>query len=304
MFERYENSTVYILGHDNIDIDSFISSILLSKLLSYKNINNRIVIVDKKIEQISYDFIKNVIGYDLNEYIVEENDIVGKNVILVDHHKTKYNVNVLGCIDHHPTKELFYYDFYINRTAGSCGRLIYDLMIQENYVFSVEDYHMIMYSVMVDTNGLRSTKYTEEDEEYMLMFYDILKLKREDIKSMIDKCIFPTDLTQTTDKIVKNGIKEYDIKGIKIKSSYIEVNNIPLIKINDYILFLQNYINPQNTDLWVFIVIDYYNNSTTIFKITKKHIKMEYHKALLSRGCNIMPKVEEEIYNNVIHSIL
>lgn len=286
------NKKIYIMGHDNPDVDSVLSGLLLSKYLSFKNINNSFIIPNSISDLPTIKFLNKLGVYPL-DLVVNEKDILGKDVFLVDHFKTKYDVNVLGVIDHHKTSEKFNYDFHFYEPSASCCRLIYDFMKNDNYKLSEQDYLWVLYSIVLDTNGCRNTKFTEKDKEIIDFICSILNLN---LQSIIDECTLLTDLSQSMSKIVENGFKSYNIKNHLIYSSYIEVKDLSLLNIYCYSKHIQKTLTyNKNVDFWIFIIIDYNTDSSYVYRISTDNILISFYDKVISRGNDIILNLEQEL---------
>jgi len=55
---------IVILGHDNIDVDAFLSGILMSKLLNYLSVENEFIIIEQVKENDTYTIVKELLGID------------------------------------------------------------------------------------------------------------------------------------------------------------------------------------------------------------------------------------------------
>ena len=59
---------ITVLGHDNIDVDAFLSGILLSRLLNFIGVKNEFLILEKVQENETFHIVKDMIGIDMKEY--------------------------------------------------------------------------------------------------------------------------------------------------------------------------------------------------------------------------------------------
>ena len=125
-----------ILGHDNIDVDSFISGVLLSNLLTFLKIDNEFIILEEVKEDETYEIVKELFGIDMKDYYSKGEDSTRK-LFLEDHYKTVHSGEVVACIDHHPTSEKVEYPFYRSRVACSTSYMIYELMQEVGYQISL-----------------------------------------------------------------------------------------------------------------------------------------------------------------------
>lgn len=288
MFNYLKGKEVTILGHDNIDVDSCISGILLSKLLTFKNIENKFVILDKQISKDTYDCLLKL-GYDLNNF---KSDLISNYVFLVDHHITVHSDNVVGCIDHHPTIQELNYNLYLNTKSSSCAKLIYDLMVKEQYPITKEDVLLTIYSIFMDTCSMTSSKLVSSDKDWAIAKINEFGFNYSEIETD-GFCL--TDLNDDIDTLSINGMKTYCYNNKTVKSSYIQVNQFKSNKFRLIIKHLQNKVINSDTYLWVFLIIDFKENETYECKIYKDKIMDTWHEGILSRGSDIMPRIEKEI---------
>ena len=137
-----KNGKITIIGHDNIDVDSVISGILLSRLLDFQKIDNQFLLLEEVKEDETYRIIKEIFGIDMKKYYCDE-EVSSRKLFLEDHYKTNHLGEVVACIDHHPTSEKIEYPFYKSRVACSTSYMIYELMQEVGYPISNEDAKMI-----------------------------------------------------------------------------------------------------------------------------------------------------------------
>jgi inorganic pyrophosphatase/exopolyphosphatase len=285
---KEQNKEIILLGHDNIDCDSAISTILMSKWLNSKNIKNKIVICDKEINKETYDIMK-TINIDLNHYknIVKNDDMV----FLVDHYKTIHSDSVIGCIDHHPTIENISYKYYKNEKASSASRMIYKLMLEDNYDFTKDEIYLVLLSIFMDTCSLKSSKFIQADKIVIDELVNKYNISYEELYKL-GLCL--TDLTMNLADICLNGRKNYIYNGINVSSSYIQADRY-LDSYNAYIENIQsNYLNDE-IKLWIFIISNLEDDTQREYRINKDDIKLLEHNKILSRGTDIMPIIEKNI---------
>lgn len=293
MLELLNCKNITIIGHDVYDVDSVISGILLSNLLKFLNIDNRFVILHKIVEDDTFNMIKEIFGINLYDYFKETED-ESRNLILVDHYETKHLGNVILCIDHHPTITKVNYPYYLCKKSCSTSYLIYELMQEFGYVISSQEAKMIVFSMMTDTVAFRNEKTVKSEiivarnlvKEYSLdyNFLEKYSLCITDIKSM------------SVDEIIHYGMKEYIFNGNRVKSSYIQLLNLPNSEqIKIWIDAIYKIVENDKLAMWVFIIYDLKCNDTYEYHIVPNDI-YKYRLSLdkiLSRGVNIMPRIEK-----------
>lgn len=281
---------IIILGHDNIDVDSIISCILLNKLFAFKGINSEIKILDKKIDIQSFDICKKV-NIDAKKYLstLEENE----NVFLVDHHICNHKANIIGCIDHHLSKNILNYEYENIQKASSCSKMIYDIMEQENYPINKEIVEITLLATFVDTSSFRSTKSIKNDllwakemcNKYNLN-YDFFYLEGLALNNLN----VPIDILSTY------GFKKYIFNNKVVYSSYLQVEKRKDIKnFEEIIKYIKNIFLKENIFIWVLLIHCFNEDRTLEYDIYKNKIKIINHKQITSRGTTIIPNLEKSI---------
>ena len=281
---------IIILGHINPDVDSIVSGYLLKKILTKKGFNAKFIIPDKRIDKDTL-FICNKYGLNPNEFMIDINlNDKNLNYILVDHNKRDLNGNILAIIDHHPNNDIVdvkkYYNENVVSTAYFLARNNEELL--DNY-----DIKLAILASFIDTVSFNSNKGTIEDKKWIK-----------------DKCVqygfnytgFEQEglrLTVITDAKENslNGLKKYDFNGIKVESSYIQIEEIDKHKdyIDEIINYLNKYIVINNLDYFVFIVHNMNKLKSIYCLISKDNIETRYFDNYVARGNTIMPEVEKKL---------
>lgn len=281
-----KNKVITILPHDCIDVDSIFSAILLSKLLSHFNIQNEIVIFDLKIDK-STKYFLNKIQHDTSKYVTEIED-ESRLLFLVDHYDTIHKGIVVGCIDHHPTSKVFNYNIYLNKLTSSTSYIIYNLIKEAGVKITEEIITLVSYAMLVDTCSFKSTKIKFEEKE------EIIKLLKEnnfDVEEMLQESLCLQNISNMPlEEILYNGVKKYNYNNHIVKSSYIQIKslNVPNIVFEK----LQEIVIQEGLEMWVFIIFDLVSEKSKICYITKSAIIYQNFNCIVSRGQDIMPKVE------------
>lgn len=282
---------ITILGHDNIDVDAFLSGILLSKLLNFLKIDNEFVILEKVKENETYKIVKELFNIDMKKWEKVSED-GNRNLFLEDHFETTHLGKIVGCIDHHPTAKKIEYKYQYRRNSCASAYLIYEIMQHEGYQLTKEDAKMVIVAMMVDTTSFRNSKTIYEEvkiakklaEKYSLEYEKLLKYCL---------CITPIENMEIKD-IVENGKKHYNYAGTKVESAYIQVYGMPDENtINCWLEYLQESIAISNVKLKVFIIYETKTNKTIEYRVSSKKISITAHDGVLSRGKDIMPKIEK-----------
>lgn len=277
---------IVILGHRNPDVDSIVSGIVLSRYLKYKGYDCSYIIPDKDIDiETSQILLQFGINCDLYKNKIPKES----SLILVDHHETICNGDVVAVIDHHPTIKEFDYPIYINKKASSTSKLVYDIIMQKDKDFLTKELiELIIVALLVDTCSFKSSKTNIDDIPWTQNICEDLNLDLEYLKT-IGYCL--TDLTDSCISCI-HGFKEYRFVDKIVKTSYIQVEYFDFDIINDNINILKNKVREENIFMWVFIVVDIKHEKTLEYRIYLDKIDLIKHDFIASRGSNIMPAIE------------
>lgn len=287
------DETITILGHDNIDVDAFLSGILLSNLFNYLEIKNKFIILEEVKEGETYQIIKELFGIDMKEYYSEKEDS-SRKLFLQDHYETIHEGKVIACIDHHPTSQKIEYPFYYSRLSCSTSYMVYELMKEAGYEISAKEAKMILVSMMIDTVSFRSAKTVEYETYIAKQIAEEHELDYEEIEKYC-LCLTPIE-EMSYEEIVNNGFKYYNYNGNKVKSSYVQLySKLPQKILNILIDTIKELVEEENLQMWVFILFDCKENKTYEYRVKARAEECEVHKygGILSRGTNIMPKIEK-----------
>lgn len=290
---------ITILAHDNIDIDAALSGILLSRLFDFLKIKNTFKILEPVQINETYTVIKELIGIDLKEYEVKpENESDVANLFLVDHYETTHSGNVLGYIDHHPTNQVINVNFSYTKNSSATAYLIYEFMQEAKYSITNQDALMIVTAMMADTVCFRSTKSSPEEIEIAKQLCTDFNLDWNSIESCA-LCLTPID-KMSLDEIITNGAKQYNFSGSKVASAYVQLSKLPdTSTIDTWLQRLAFNLSACNLKMYVFLLFDLGDNKTYEYQITKYCIKEIIHPAIISRGKDIMPKIEKMLQNEL-----
>ena len=167
-------------------------------------------------------------------------------------------------------------------------------MMDAGYKISRQEAKMILVSMMVDTVSFRNSKTVYEQTLVAKKIAEEHKLNYEEIEKYC-LCLTPIQ-KMSVDEIINNGYKYYNYNGNKVKSSYIQVDEMPSWgKINSWALNIEKKIKEESLEMWIFIIIDCKNNETYEYRLPRSHPNSREikHKGILSRGTNIMPRIEK-----------
>lgn len=286
-----EGKKVTILGHDNIDVDSFISGVLLSKFLNFMGTENEFYILEEVKENDTYVIIKELFDIDMKGY-QKLGETEERNLFLVDHYETVHDGKVIAIVDHHPSLKEQSCELKYVRNSCATAYMLYELMKHAEYPFSVEDIRMVIAAMLIDTVSFRSSKtiQTEANEAKKLAAeYEI------DFESLEKYSMLLTKIDEMTDEeIISNGEKWYSYKRKNdVASSYLQLYDFPDKEILDHwINLLRAKLEKTNVDMLVFIIYDMKNSRTYEYQVTAGKTRIAVYAGILSRGKDIMPKIE------------
>lgn len=290
ILQNTKGKNITILPHDCADVDAIISSILLSKLFDFFNIKNSICIIDKNIGK-DTKTIMSMLGYDVKDFFVDSED-ENREIFLVDHYKTVHKGNVLGVIDHHFTTSNINSKVYLYQESSATAYIIYKLMEAAGMLINRIDIILLAHAMLVDTSSFKSPKAISSEKEELIALCLNNNLNYEAIK---ESSYALTDIANMSIyEIIKNGLKKYDFCNRKIASSYVQIKGKLYRSILENVLLgISNIIIKYNIDMWIFIIFDMQNDVTFVYYITPNGVKEKRYDTILSRGKNIIPKVEE-----------
>lgn len=284
---------ITILGHDNIDVDAFLSGILLSRLLDYLNIKNEFLILEEIKEGETYQIIKELFNIDLMDYYSREEE-VSRKLFLADHYETSHLGEVVACLDHHPTAKTIEYPFYSCRISCATAYLVYELMQEAKYPLSTEEAKMILSAMMVDTVCFRNTKTIKSEVEESKRLAEKFKLDYDGIEK-ICLCLTKVDGV-SIDTIIENGYKNYDFCGNRVKSSYVQIYKmVDKETISTWLEYIQKKIKENELDMWIFIIYELQHTKTYEYHVLKESVEVIVSQGILSRGKDIIPRIEEKL---------
>lgn len=285
--------TLFVIGHQIPDVDSYVSSLLLAKLLKKEGINAvpAIVVSYDSIDQITKSVIENTKCERIDMHNITDIDYV----FLVDHNdpyescKRIQPKNVLGIVDHHEDNKVDA-TLKIIRQSGSTGKLIYKMYKTLGHPMTDDEEVQILYSLLTDTCGLLTNRAGSDDKVFAEKLCRSLNI---DLSQCMKESIFETDLNKPMLELMKNGYKEYFIDNKKITSSGIEFlgdndkTQTKVKRITNYMLSQKNKMGECYCH--IFILRDFSNEKTTSYYICAENTHENVYHYIASRGSTILP---------------
>ena len=293
LLDTLHQKEITILGHDNIDVDAALSGILLSRLFDFLGIKNTFKILEPVKMTETYIIIKELIEIDLKDFeFLSSPQADNATLFLVDHYQTSHIGNVIGYIDHHPTIQHINVLFSYARNSSATAYLIYKLIQEAKYPITKQDALMIVTAMMADTVCFKSTKALPEEIEITKQLCFDFNLDWNLIENYA-LCLTPIN-KMSLDEIITNGAKQYNFNGSKIASAYVQLSELPDSSIiNAWLQRLTHNISINQLEMYVFLLFDLGNNKTYEYQITNKWINKITHDKIVSRGKDVMPKIEK-----------
>ncbi len=241
--KKYDN--IYIIGHNNVDCDSYFSSYLLSQVLKSFNINVHFCILDDY--SILEEDRRQIEDFKIEEpMVLKRDDILNKIFILVDHNDPSQSLksdkcNIVLSIDHHIETGIVKNCYSIEYT--STGLFIYDLF-KDVYNFSQALRDIVALTVMSDSCFLTTSRFKDSDK----VVYNELNTTLD--PTVIRKKYFKTtDFNLDPDFNIKNNHKVYHVDGLEINRVILKGNESDKKYISDYVN-RSNEIYNNNLLIW------------------------------------------------------
>lgn len=270
---------LYIIGHDNIDTDSYFSSYLLYRVLSHFLPNVHFCMLDDY--GISEEDKKLIDDFKKEEILkLKRSEIKGKNFILVDHNDPDQSLkegdyNIVLSIDHHIVTNRVKNTYSVEYT--STGLYIYDLF-KDIYEFDQDLKNIIAITVMSDSCFLTTSRFKHSDK---LLYYeldcpfDVSEMRRKYFKTI--------DFSLDMDYNIINSHKVYHVSDVEIHRVIIKCYSEELKYIDDYVkrscelyknnLFINNIFDTLETNVYFKgELIKHYNQIITSSMLITKEL--------------------------------
>ena len=259
-----EYKELYVIGHNNIDTDSYFSSYILSVVLKSFGINAFFCIIEDY--NILEEDKKQIEDFSIEKPIVlNKKDIKEKTFILVDHNDPDQSIkegNIVLSIDHHIETNRVKNTYSIEYT--STGLFIYDLF-KDVYNFNQELKDLVALTTMCDSCFLTTSRFKDSDKVVYNELNTLLDL--ETIKKKYFKI---TDFSLDMDFNITNNHKVYHVEDV-------EINRVILKGYNSEMKYIDEYVKRTN---------EIYNNSLLIFNNFESINTYVYFKGSLIKTYN------------------
>lgn len=283
---------ICLLGHDNPDMDSLLSCVLMQRLLAFWGMPAQIVLPTQADEQCRQLMPK--LGFDLEAWRGQTH--ADDALILVDHHAPQHEGTLATVIDHHPTDFPPDAPFVWLAHSGACAAMVYRLMQEAGMPVTREDEAMAVSALYLDTLALRSTKIRPEEvlwarERAAALGLDIPFLEREGL-GLQDPAL-PADVLAMT------GKKRFVFGKKVVFSSYVQFEGMPPELMDALLLTLKAALAANGADLWAFLYQNPIAMNSVEYDIWPDGaVDVIDHGRLLSRGKDVMPRIERRMREN------
>ncbi len=242
-------ASIVITGHDNPDSDSIISAVMLQDLLRRFDIYAEIKF-ETKPDKVTLRDVK-MLGVWQDGFIsrFEPND----KLLLVDHHKTFYGNEVIGCVDHHTTPPRADHPFNLVAAASSCGKMIFDMM-KACGCADEKNEMLALYSVYLDTQSCKSSKFNISDAPWVEECIVKYALDKQAL-TIMGYCLNSPD--EPIDELSMYAYKRYEFGGRVSGSGCIQIDQ-DIEKWDDVISGiidrLKIKVKDEGYELWILVV--------------------------------------------------
>ena len=278
-----------ITGHDNPDVDSIVSCVLMQRLLAAWGIHAQIVLhtpADRQSRRVMAKFGVDAAALEGDTHIEDV-------LILVDHHQSEHPGRIVACIDHHPTDYPPAYPFVLIEDCGACAVTVLRLMREADVRVTEEDESLAISALYLDTIALKSTKISKEEAAWGEAEAKRLGLDEEWLRR---EGMGLRDMTLPNRELALLGKKIYSFGGKRVLSTYIQTDAMTPVRLNAILSILHSEMAAEYADLWVYLVHDPMRMRSMEYDLTPDgQIKTIQYDYLASRGKDVMPRIEREL---------
>lgn len=279
---------IAVTGHDRADVDSAVSCVLMQRLLRAWGLPCRIALCapDAQARRVLARF-----GLDAQAMSGAPQD--AESLILVDHHQCAHAGRIVACIDHHPTACPPDAPYVQIEQAGACAVMVLALMREAGVPVAAQDEALAVAALYLDTIALRSTKIRREEAAWgeaqaRRLGLDTAWLLREGLQLQ--------DMGLPAGTLCALGKKTYSFGARRVISSYVQTDAMTQETLQAILAEIRAQMARERADLWVFLVHDPVRGRSTEYDVTPDgRVRTIAYDALISRGRDVMPRVEREM---------
>ena len=281
-----QEGRIVITGHDNPDVDSVASCVLMQRLLARMGIAAEIVLAtraDGQSRRVMPRFHVNPDGYTGR---TQESDAL----ILVDHHQPLHPGRVIACIDHHPTDFPPDYPYTQIDPSGACAVMALHLMEEAGVPVTDDDQALAVTALYLDTIALRSTKIPLQEAAWGRQQAAALGLDEGWLNA---EGMRLRDMSAPAEELAMLGKKTYDFGSSRVISTYVQTHDIAAEKLNEILAVIRAAMAREGAALWVFLVHDPVAGFSAEYDMFPDGaVSVHRYDVLASRGKDVMPRVE------------
>lgn len=284
--EAAARGRIAILGHDNPDVDSLLSCVLMQRLLEREGIPARIALHTRADGQSRR--VLPQLGFDPDAWRGETD---GEDaLVLVDHHAAQHAGRLLAVVDHHPTDFPPDAPFVHIAPSGACAALVLELMREAGQRVSPQDEALAVTALYLDTIALRSAKILPHEAQWARetaarLGLDEAWLSREGMGLR--------DMSLPAMTLAMLGKKTYAFGGREVISSYVQTGEIAEEKLQELLSCVREELGRSGAQLWVFLHHNPIAGRTTEYDLRPDGgMETIQYGYLASRGKDVMPRVE------------
>lgn len=282
--EEADGANIVITGHDMPDSDSIISAVMLRELLSRLGVTAKIKFGTRP-DGVTERLMKELGIFD---GICFEGFDPEDKLLLVDHHVTFYNNEVVACVDHHTTPPEPNFALNLVQKASSCGKIIFDMATAAD---ASDDWmeKMAIYSVYLDTQSCLAPKFEKSDIPWLK---DGIARLGIDEKDLIKKGFCLNSLEEKAEILAMYAYKRYEFGGKIGASTCIQIDAEEdgwERKIDEIIEFLKRKRESDGAFLWVLVVNKPEAVRSDLYFIREDGVELVKLDRLASRSRDVVP---------------
>lgn len=288
ILEHLRNINHLVLApHDNPDVDALISMKLFSKILSNHGISHEIALRSKP-DSITQELIKK---NHLYHPLVYKTKIDPEDQLFLTDCNTLIGceTQIIGCIDHHPTKVLPNYHLYENGAYSSCTKRIYDLFLSDRV--DEELIWNVVYSIYMDTVSMKSSKFNESDRPWVKRMVEKYHFDEDYLRM---EGYYLNDLSLSVDQLITNGEKSYILpNGKKAYITYLSITILHEGLVERLKKGMLAYLKTHPYDYFLLILVALEEDRSYIIRYDHEFQLLTY-TGILSRSVDVYPMLERE----------
>ncbi len=269
---------IFIIGHNNPDADSIISSIILSDFLKKIKLPyfNNFIFEPKRSGQINKE-TKFILNYFKEKEPSLVKNVKNKKVFLVDHGGYEESApgiteaELIGVLDHHKINGLktTLPIFYRAEPVGATCTILAKMFFENNLDLNKKQAGLLLAGILSDTLNLTSPTTTFDDKKIVKKLINISKENSQKLGQKILE--IKSDISDiSVQELIKRDYKEFESGGLNYGIGVLETLNIKKAKEKDISLVLEKLKKEKKVNLIFFAFIDILKNNTELFLLSEQ----------------------------------